>query len=75
MSASSTAPERNARYDWHKYIGMDVRTESISIAVSNAAGKIVMKCVIETKISVIAQFIDGLRGDLQVTFEQGTSAA
>jgi hypothetical protein len=53
-----------------KYIGMDVRTESISIAVSNAAGKIVMKCVIETKISVIVQFIDGLRGDLQVTLNK-----
>ncbi|HXN23350.1 MAG TPA: transposase, partial [Candidatus Dormibacteraeota bacterium] len=39
------------------------------------AGKIVMECVIETKASMILQFIDGLRGDLQVTFEEGTSAA
>jgi hypothetical protein len=30
-----------------KYIGMDVDKESISIAVRNAAGKIVMECVIE----------------------------
>ncbi len=51
-----------------KYIGMDVHKESISIAVRNAAGKIVMECVIETKASMILQFIDGLRGDLQVTF-------
>src|SRR5271154_3798263 len=58
-----------------KYIGMDVHKESISIAVRSAAGKIVMECVIETKASVILQFIDGLRGDLQVTFEEGTSAA
>jgi transposase len=58
-----------------KYIGMDVHKESISIAVRNAAGKIVMECVIETKASMILQFIDGLRGDLQVTFEEGTSAA
>ena len=58
-----------------KYIGMDVHTESISIAVRNAAGKIVMECVIETKASTILQFFDGLRGDLQVTFEEGTSAA
>ncbi len=35
----------------------------------------VMECVIETKASMILQFIDGLRGDLQVTFEEGTSAA
>src|ERR1700732_3966118 len=60
--------------DSKKYIGMDVHKESISIAVRNGAGKIVMECVIETKASMILQFIDGLRGDLQVTFEEGTSA-
>ena len=27
-----------------KYIGMDVHKESISIAVRNAAGKVVMEC-------------------------------
>ena len=58
-----------------KYIGMDVHKESISIAVRNAAGKIVMECVIETKASMILQFFDGLRGDLHVTFEEGTWAA
>ena len=58
-----------------KYIGMDVHKESISMAVRNAAGKVVMECVIETKASMILQFIDGLRGDLQVTFEEGTWAA
>jgi len=58
-----------------KYIGMDVHKESISVAVMNAAGKIVMECVIETKASMILQCIDGLRGDLHVTFEEGTSAA
>src|SRR5262245_35327868 len=58
-----------------KYIGMDVHKESISIAVRNSAGKVVMESVIETKTSMILQFINGLRGDLQATFEEGTSAA
>src|SRR6516165_56446 len=53
-----------------KYIGMDVHKESISIAVINSVGKVVMESVIETKASMILQFIDGLRGDLQVTFEE-----
>jgi hypothetical protein len=35
-----------------KYIGMDVHKESISIAVMNSVGKVVMECVIETKASV-----------------------
>jgi transposase len=58
-----------------KYIGMDVHKESISIAVMNSAGKIVLECVVETKAGIILQFIDGLRGDLHVTFEEGTWAA
>jgi len=58
-----------------KYIGMDVHKESISIAVMNSVGKAVMECVIENKASTILQFIDGLRGDLRVTFEEGTWAA
>jgi len=58
-----------------KYIGMDVHKESISIAVRNSVGKVVMECVIETKASTILQFIDGLRGDVRVTFEEGTWAA
>ncbi len=57
-----------------KYIGMDVHKESISIAVRNEAGKVVMESLIETKASMILQFIDGLRGDVRVTFEEGTSA-
>jgi hypothetical protein len=57
-----------------KYMGMDVHTESISIAVRNSVGKLVMECVIETKASTIVQFINGLRGDLRVTFEEGAWA-
>ena len=58
-----------------KYVGMDVHKESISIAVMNSVGKIVMECVLETKASMILQFINGLRGDVRVTFEEGTWAA
>jgi hypothetical protein len=61
--------------DSAKYIGLDVHKESISIAVLNAACKMVMECVIETKASTILDFIDGLRGELDVTFEEGTWAA
>jgi transposase len=57
-----------------KYIGMDVHMESISICVRNSVGKIVMECVIETKASTLLQFLDGLRGDLRVIFEEGTWA-
>ncbi len=58
-----------------KYIGMDVHKDTISIAVRNFAGKVVIECVIETKASTILQFFQGLSGSLHVTFEEGTWAA
>src|SRR5712675_3063048 len=58
-----------------KYIGLDVHKESISIAVLNSAGKVVMECVIETKASTLLQFIHGLGGDVHLTFEEGTWAS
>src|SRR5713226_4401559 len=57
-----------------KYIGMDVHKEAISIAVLNSSGKLVMECIIETKAITILQFVQGLRGSLHVTFEEGTWA-
>ena len=58
-----------------QYIGLDVHQASISAAVRDDAGKLVMECVIETKAGTILEFIRGLRGSLCVTFEEGTSAA
>jgi transposase len=54
---------------------MDVHQETISIAVMNSAGKVIMESIIQTKAITILQFIQGLRGDLHVTFEEGTWAA
>ena len=58
-----------------KYIGMDVHKEAIAIAVLNAAGKLVMESIIETKANTILEFLKGLRGELHLTFEEGTWAS
>ena len=58
-----------------KYIGMDVHKEAITIAVRNGSGKLVMESIIETQPLTILQFIQSLRGELHVTFEEGTWAA
>ena len=58
-----------------KYIGMDVHTATVSVAVLDFSGKLIMESVLETKADTILQFIRGLRGDLQLTFEEGTWAA
>ena len=57
------------------YVGMDVHQASIVICVMNAAGKVVMESIIETKAQTVRDFITGLRGEVQVTFEEGTQAA
>ena len=57
-----------------KYIGMDVHAATISVAVLNAQGKVLMECVLETKSATILEFIQGLRGTLALTFEEGTMA-
>ena len=58
-----------------KYIGMDVHQEAIVIAVLNGSGKLIMETILETKASSILQFLHGLRGELHVTWEEGTWAA
>ena len=47
-----------------KYIGMDVHAATISAAVRNAEGKLLMECVLESKAATILEFIQGLRGTL-----------
>src|SRR4030081_409109 len=58
-----------------KYIGMDVHQATISVAVIDSSGKLIMECILETKAATILEFIQGLQGTLSVTFEEGTSAA
>src|SRR3984957_11254625 len=50
-----------------KYIGLDVHQATISAAV--------MESILATKAATILQFVHGLRGSVQVTFEEGTCAA
>ncbi|MGB2670143.1 MAG: transposase [Candidatus Acidiferrum sp.] len=58
-----------------KYIGLDVHQATISASVLDSTGKLVMESILETKAETIVQFVRGLRGSLQVTFEEGTCAA
>ena len=56
-------------------IGMDGHQASISVAVLDAAGKLIMECLLETKAATIIDFIRGLQGTPSLTFEEGTCAA
>src|SRR5664279_2333520 len=58
-----------------KYIGLDVHQSTISVAVLDADGKLVMQSVIATHATTILDLLHGLRGTLHVTFEEGTHSA
>ena len=58
-----------------KYIGMDVHQATVSVAVMDSHGRVVMDSVIETKATTVLEFIQGVRGTLWVTFEECASAA
>ncbi len=53
-----------------KYIGMDVHTATISAAVRDSSGNLVMEATLETKSETILEFVHGLRGSLRVSFEE-----
>jgi transposase len=57
------------------YVGLDVHKASICIAVLNVDGKLVVESVIETSAATILDFLKGLCGRVEVTFEEGTHAA
>jgi hypothetical protein len=58
-----------------KYMGMDVHQATISVAVMDGKGKLIMECILETNADTILEFVHGLRGTVSVTFEEGTAAA
>ena len=57
-----------------KYIGLDVHQATISIAVLDAHGKLLMQSVIATQASAILDFVHGVRGELHLALEEGSSA-
>jgi transposase len=63
--------ERSTLVNDEKYIGLDVHQATISVAVMDANGKVVMESILETKAATILEFFAGLRGTLWVTFEEG----
>ena len=43
-----------------KYVGLDVHQSTISVAVLNDEGKLVMQCVLATQARAIVDFFAGL---------------
>jgi hypothetical protein len=59
----------DAKYSW-----LDVHQATISAAVRDSDGKLVLEAILETKAETMLQFIHGLRGSLHVTFAKKARA-
>ena len=55
-----------------KYIGLDVHQATISMAVLDSTGKLVMESILETKASTLLEFLAGLP---IISFDKVSSAA
>lgn len=58
-----------------KYVGLDVHKETISAVVLDGEGRLVMQSVLATNARAILDFVQGLRGVIQITFEESTHSA
>ena len=57
-----------------KYVAFDVHQATISAAVLNLEGKRLTQTVMQTEAATIRDFLRGLSGTVQLTFEEGTPA-
>jgi len=58
-----------------RYVGLDVHRDTISVAVLDESGRLLMQSVMATRATAVLDFIRGVRGTLQVTLEEGTHSA
>jgi transposase len=58
-----------------RYVGLDVHRDTISVAVLDEGGRLIMQSVLATRAAAILDFIGGIRGTVHVTFEEGTHSA
>jgi transposase len=57
-----------------RYVGLDVHRDTISVAVLDSRGKLMLERVIPTSAAAVLGLLELLRGKLHVAFEEGTSA-
>lgn len=57
-----------------RYVGFDVHKETIAVSVRGESGKILQRCLIETKASAVITLLRGLGRRIWLAFEEGTQA-
>ena len=57
-----------------KYVALDVHQAMTVASVREESGRIIARSILPTEESAILEFFRGMRGSIQVTFEEGTQA-
>jgi hypothetical protein len=57
-----------------KYVGLDVHQATTVAAVREESGRVIARSVIPTEATALVEFFRGMRGTIQVAFEEGTQA-
>jgi hypothetical protein len=57
-----------------KYVALDVHQATTVAAVRDQNGRLIARSIMPTEASAISEFFRGMRGSIQVTFEEGTQA-
>lgn len=57
-----------------RYVGLDVHRDTISVAVRDSRGTLMLERVIPTSAAAVLELVALLRGKLHVAFEEGTSS-
>lgn len=58
-----------------KYVAFDVHLATIAFCILDGSGKIMWEGVFKNTATTIRDFLGGIRGEVHLTFEQGTLAA
>ncbi len=57
-----------------KYVALDVHQATTVASVREARGRVIARSVLPTEEGALVEFFRGMRGAIQVTFEEGTQA-
>jgi transposase len=58
-----------------RYIGLDVHRDTISVRVLDERGRMMLESGLATRAAAVLDFLKGVRGRVELTFEEGTHSA
>jgi hypothetical protein len=55
-----------------RYVGLDVHQATTIVSVRDRSGRVIARSILPTEETALAEFFSGMRGAVNVAFEEGT---